>query len=278
MKTRVLTVMLVVLTLVAAFAGALPASAQAPSGAGVVRGEVTAVDNSGFTLDTLNGRTAAVTVTRSTRYRIPGIQNPSLAGIEVGMVVQARGTWSSDNTTFTAQTVVAATREVIRQHLVRGKVTAVDPAAGTLALKTPQSVEWTIHTTDQTRYRIPEVQEPTLVDVKVGDQVLVFGRPGNTTGEATAREGTALLVTVLPEGMVTGRGQVTAISGNALTVETWLGSGTVTVDAATRYRARDIANPSLSDIKVGTTIAVVGVKQSVGNVLAKTIGILNQGS
>jgi hypothetical protein len=278
MKTRVLTVMLVVLTLVAAFAGALPAAAQAPSDAGVVRGEVTAVNNSGFTLNTLNGRTAAVAVTGSTRYRIPGIQNPSLADIEVGMVVQARGTWSSDNTTFAAQNVVAATREVIRQHLVGGEVTAVDPAAATLALKTPQSVEWTIYTTDQTRYRIPEVQEPTLADVKVGDQVLVFGQPGNTTREGTAREGTALLVTVLPEGMVEGRGQVIAISGNTLTVETWLGSGTVTVDAATRYRARDIANPSLSDIKAGTMIAVIGIKQSAGNVLAKTIGILNQGS
>ena len=273
MKTRVLTVMLVVLALITAFAGALPASAQAPSTTGVVRGEVAAGSDSSFSLNTLNGRTANVTVTETTRYRIPGIQNPSLADIKAGMVVQARGTWSSDNTTFAAQNVVAATREMIRQHLVGGVVTAVDPAAGTLALRTPQAVEWTIHTTDQTRYRIPEVQEPILADVKVGDQALIFGRPG-----ATAREGTALLVTVLPKGMVAGRGQVTAVSGNTLTVETWLGSGTVTADDATRYRARDIDNPSLSDIKVGATIAVIGIKQGDGSVLAKTIGILNQGS
>jgi hypothetical protein len=272
MKTRVLTVMLVVLALVMAFVGALPASAQTPA-AGVIRGEVTAISDSGFTLNTLNGRTANVTVSETTRYRIPGIQNPSLADIKAGMVVQARGTWNSDNTAFAAQNVVATTREMIRQHLVRGIVTAVDPTAGTLTLKTPQAVEWTIHTTDQTRYRIPEVQEPTLADVKVGDQALVFGRRG-----ATEREGTALLVTVLPKGMVAGRGQVTAISGNTLTVETWLSSGIVTTDDATRYRARDIANPSLSDIKVGATIAVIGVKQSDGSVLAKTIGILNQGS
>ncbi len=273
MKTRVLTVMLVVLTLVMAFAGALPASAQAPSSAGVIRGAVTAVSDSGFTLKTLNGQTAAVTATEATRYRIPGIQNPSLADIKVGMVVQARGTWSSDNTTFAAQNVVATTREMIRQHLVRGTVTAVDPTAGTLALKTPQAVEWTIHTVEQTRYRIPAVQNPTLADVKVGDQAIVVGRPG-----ATAREGTALVVAVLPEGMVMGRGQVTVISGNTLTVETWLGSGTVTTDNATVYRARGIANPSLSDIKVGATLAVVGVKQGDGSVLAKTIGIVNQGS
>ncbi len=273
MKTRVLTVMLVVLTLVMAFAGALPASAQAPSSASVIRGAVTAVSDSGFTLKTLNGQTAAVTATEATRYRIPGIQNPSLADIKVGMVVQARGTWSSDNTTFAAQNVVATTREMIRQHLVRGVVTAVDPTAGTLALKTPQAVEWTIHTTDQTRYRIPEVETPTLADVKVGDQAVVFGRKG-----ATAQEGTALLVTVIPQGLVRGRGQVTAISGTTLTVETWLGSGTVTTDDATQYRARDIANPSFKDIKVGATIAVIGVKQGDGTVLAKTIGILNQGS
>src|SRR5512146_1330029 len=190
MKTRVLTVMLVVLTLVTAFAGALPASAQAPSTASVVRGEVTAVSDSGFTLKTLNGQATTVTATEATRYRIPGIQNPSLADVKAGMVVQARGTWNGDNTAFAAQNVVATTREMIREHLVRGVVTAVDPAAGTLALKTPQAVEWTIHTTDQTRYRIPEVQKPALADVKVGDQAIVVGRPG-----ATAREGTALLVT-----------------------------------------------------------------------------------
>ena len=273
MKTRVLTVMLVVLTLSIAFAGAPLASAQAPSTPDVIRGQVTAVNDSGFTLKTVNGRTAAITVTETTRYRIPGIQNPSLADIEVGMVTQARGTWSSDNTAFAAQNVVAATREMIRQHLVGGIVTAVDTAAGTLTLKTPQAVEWTIHTTDQTRYRIPDVQKPTLADVKVGDQVIVIGRPG-----ATAREGTALLVTALPKGTVAGRGRVTAINGNTLTVETWLGGGTVTTDDATRYRARDIANPSLSDIKVGATIAVVGTKQSDGSVLAETIGILNRGS
>jgi hypothetical protein len=273
MKTRVLTVMLVILALATAFAGAPPASAQTLSTAGVIRGEVAAVSDSGFTLNTLNGRTAAVTVTETTRYRIPGIQNPSLADIKAGMVVQARGAWSSDNTTFAAQNVVAATRETIRQHLVGGTVTAVDPGTGTLALKTSQAVEWTIHTTDQTRYRISDVQKPTLADVKVGDQALVVGRPG-----ATAREGTALLVTVRPKGTVAGRGQVTAVNGNTLTVETWLGSGTVTADDATRYRARDIANPSLSDIKVGTTIAVIGTKQADGSVLAKTIGILNQGS
>ncbi len=273
MKTRVLTVILVVLTLVTAFAGALPASAQAPSAAGVIRGEVTVVSDSSFTVKTLNGRTANVMVTETTVYRIPGIQNPSLADIKAGMVVQARGTWNGDNSTFAAQNVVATTREMIRQHLVGGAVTAVDPAAGTLALKTPQAVEWTIHTTDQTRYRIAAVQEPTLADVRVGDQALVIGRPG-----ATAREGTALLVTVLPKGMVAGRGRVTGVSGNTLTVETWLGSGTVTTDDATLYRARNITKPSLSDIKVGATIAVTGVKQCDGSVLAKTIGIVNQGS
>ncbi len=273
MKTRVLTVILVVLTLVTAFAGALPTSAQTPAAAAVVRGEITAVSDSGFTVKTLNNRTAAVTVTETTRYRIPGIQNPSLADIKVGMVVQARGTWNGDNTAFAAQNVVATTREMIRQHLVRGVVTAVDPNAGTLALKTPQAVEWTIHTTDQTRYRIPDVEKPALADIKVGDQAIVFGRPG-----ATAREGTALLVTVLPQGMVTGRGQVTAVSGATLTVETWLGSGTVTTDDTTRYRAPNIANPSLNDVKVGATIAVAGIKQSDGSVLAKMIRIVSQGS
>jgi hypothetical protein len=270
MKKRVLTAMIVVLTLAIVLGSAPLAFAQEPTRPGVLRGQVTAVSDDGFTLKTLRGQTVTVVVTDDTRYRIPGVEDPSLADVKVGMAVLVKGTWRDDET-FTAQGVGAAEREQIRRHIIQGKVTAVDSDAGTLTVNTRRG-EWTVHTTDDTRYRIPGVENPTLADVKVGDRVLVAGRP-DKDGKNT---GTARLIVVLPKDMVKGQGRVTAVEGNRLAVETWAGSAAVVTDQATRYRARDIQEPSLDDIQVGDAIFVIGVKQADGTVLAKVIGIRGQ--
>ena len=261
------------------------AFAQEPPRPEVLRGKVAAIGDDGFTLRTLRGQAVSVVVTEDTRYRIPGVEDPSLADVEAGMAAVVRGTWRDDKT-FVAQGVGAAGREQIRRHVkvlreasIRGEVTAVDPASGTLTVNTRQQGEWTVRTTKETRYRIPGVENPTLADIQVGDRVLVAGKPD----EKSERTGTARLIVVWPKNkvlreasMVKGRGQVTAIEGNTLTVETWSGMATVVTDEATRYRARDIQEPSFEDIQVGDTILVIGVKQSAGVILAKVIGILGQ--
>ncbi len=295
-RTRTL---IVVLTLAMVLGSASLAFAQGPTGAAdsaraaVVRGEVTAVNDDGFTLApgalrtlalrTLALRTPApgalrktphsqevtVVVTDDTRYRIPGVENPTLADVQVGMFALVRGTW--EDGVFVAQGVGAASLDEIRRRIIQGEVTAVALDSGTLAVDTRRG-EWTVHTTDDTRYRIPGVENPTLADVQVGDRVIVAGKPD----EDSDNTGTARLIAVLPKNLVKGRGQVTAIEGSTLTVETRRGPYTVVADEGTRYRARDIEDPSLADVQVGDAIFVIGLEQDDGTILAKVIGILGQ--
>ena len=264
-KTRTL---IVLLTLVAVLGSASLAFAQEPTRPTMLLGEVTAVGDDGFTLQTRNGREVSVVVTDDTRYRIPGVENPTLADLETGMFALVRGTWQEE--VFTAQGVGAASRDQIRRRAIRGEVTAVDLDSNTLTVNTRRG-EWTIHTTDDTRYRIPGVENPTLADVQVGDQIIALGRPDrDAEGQGTAR-----LIAVVPK-RVKGRGRVTAIEGNTLTVETRRGTYTVVTDEKTHYRARDIEDPSLDDIQVDDFIFVIGVEQSDGTILARGIGILGQ--
>jgi hypothetical protein len=270
-KTRTLIVILT-LTMLLPAVGASTAFAQEPTRPEVLRGEVTAVSDEGFTLKTRSGQEVGMVVTSDTRYRIPGAESPSLADVQVGMLALVRGTWSEDEI-FVAQGVGAGNREqirrwVIRRHTIRGEVTAVDLDSGTLTVDT-QRGEWTVHTTDDTRYRIPDVEGPTLADVQVGDRITVAGRPDEEGDNA----GTARIVAVLPK-LVKGHGQVISVEGNTLTVDTQCGTYTIVTDEATRYRARHIADPSLDDIQVNDVIFVIGVEQDDGTILAKGIGIL----
>jgi hypothetical protein len=275
-KTRTL---IVILTLMMTLGSASLAFAQEPTDTedpgrlARLGGEVIAVSDDGFTLKPLRrpNQRVTVVVTDDTRYRFPGVEDPSLADIEVGMFALVGGTWDDNDETFVARGVGAASRDQIRRHAIRGEVTGVDLAAGTLTVDAGED-EWTVHTTDDTRYRVPEVENPTLADVQVGARVVVAGR----RDEGDDYAGTARLIAVVPKDLVKGRGRVTAIEGNTLTIETWRGDYTVVTDEDTRYRARDIEEPSLADIQVGDVILVVGFEQEEGVILARGIGILGE--
>jgi hypothetical protein len=344
--------LIVAVTLAITLGGASTAFAQGPTdqpAAQGLRGEVTAVSDEGFTLHTRQGDEVTVIVNDDTRYRMPEINEPSLADVQEGMVAVVRGTLNEDGT-FIAQGVGAASREQfrrqLRRHALRGEVTAIDLDSGSLTLSTRRG-EWSIQTDENTRYRISDVDDATLADAQVGDEVLVIGKrdeeqqnagtarliavlPQRVTGrgQVTAIEGnvisvdtpqgeltlnttddtryrmadvedpalddvqvgdrilfagqpaesegdsvTAQLIAVVPEDMVRGRGRVTAIEGNILTVETHRGSYTVVTDESTRFVARHIADPSLDNIEVGNTIWVIGVMQEDDTFMAKGIGI-----
>jgi hypothetical protein len=55
-------------------------------------------------------------------------------------------------------------------------VKAIDLAAGTLTIQVRQRGEVTAVTSDDTRYRIPGINSPTLADIKVGDRIAAIRR------------------------------------------------------------------------------------------------------
>ncbi|MEJ2210392.1 MAG: hypothetical protein P8129_15345, partial [Anaerolineae bacterium] len=63
----------------------------------------------------------------------------------------------------------------VAQRGLRGEVTAIDLEAGTLTVETARGPV-TVVTADETRYRLPGVEDPGLDDVQVGDRIVAAGR------------------------------------------------------------------------------------------------------
>jgi hypothetical protein len=103
----------------------------------------------------------------------------------------------------------------------------------------------------------------TVGDLAVGDQI-VFGQTRNADGTYTI---TAIHV-VLP----TIAGEVTAISGNTITVTQRGGTtATIHVDADTTYKVEGVTDASLSDIKVGSIIVAEGTQRTDGSLDAAAV-------
>jgi hypothetical protein len=92
--------------------------------------------------------------------------------------------------------VAVITPQQIRRHTLRGEVLSVDLSAGELTVQAmgQKAGVWTVTTTDQTRYRIPNVENPALADIEVGNQVVIVGRAA--AGEKT---GVAWGIAVIPQ-------------------------------------------------------------------------------
>ena len=128
-----------------------------------------------------------VVTTSETYFHIPNVEEPGLGGIEVGCIIAALGQKDNDGT-FTAQ-IVAVVRArrlrkmIVRRNTVRGEVTAIEGT--TLTVETWHG-EQTILTDENTRFRIPEVENPSIGDIKMGDRIIVLGRR-NEDGDFVAK-------------------------------------------------------------------------------------------
>jgi hypothetical protein len=70
----------------------------------------------------------------------------------------------------------------------------------------------------------------------------------------------------------TARGEVTAIKGTTLTVETRRGDRTILTDEHTRFHIPGVENPSLEDIEVGDRIIALGRRNEAGDFVARVLG------
>lgn len=237
-----------------------------------VRGRVTAVDSDGLRLDTPNGEVKVLT-SETTHIRI-GQQPGNLSDINVDDPVLALGNKQGEGE-LVAQYLLVVTGQQVRQHTLRGEVIDIDPSAGTLSVQGGGQKEgvWTVQTNENTKYRIPGVDNPSLADIKVGNQVLVIGRKAD--GENT---GIAWHIAVIPEqykdSMVLG-GEVTAVNGNSFTLNSLRGEFTVQTNADTQYRTRGDKEVSLADVTVGSKVLVAGkmVDGQPETILAKVVGL-----
>jgi hypothetical protein len=213
---------------------------------------------------------ATVRVNGETRYSIRGVEEPGLDDLEVGTKVVVRGALEPDGSLL-ARLGIGAAQPGPRQGRLRGDVMAIEES--TLTIRADRR-EIVVHTNEATEFRVPGVENPTIVDLKVGDRVAGEG----VIEEASTGSGklviTATLVVVLPEDVARLNGQVTAIEGATLALDTARGPVDVLTDSNTVFRIPGVEEPTLADVKVGDHVTVGGTWENEATFHALGVGVI----
>lgn len=162
-----------------------PADSQgAPSGHGQwgqgrrgpgVGGTITAINGNTITLKTMNGDTAQVNVSDSTRFR-KDRQEAKLSDLKVGDNVMVRGqqtngVWQAEMVGVPPQGMQANFREGLGKKFIMGEIKSINGTQ--LEIARPDGVTQTITVDESTSFR-KDKESITLADFKPGDHV--FGR------------------------------------------------------------------------------------------------------
>ncbi len=231
-------------------------------------GALTEIGDDTLTVETSHGP-ATVRVNEEMQYKIRGVEEPGLDDLEVGMKVVVRGTLEPDGSLLAKG--IGATQLGPRQGRLRGEVTAIE--GSTFTIRTGRR-EVVVHTDEATEFGVPGVENPTIADVQVGDKVAGEGviEEGSTgSGEPVV---TATLVVVLPEDVAKLNGQVTAIEGTTLALDTARGPVNVLTDGSTVFRIPGVEEPTLADVKVGDRVTVGGTWEDEATFHALGVGVI----
>jgi len=235
----------------------------------IVQGTVSDIEDPTLVLDTLQGEKQVTT--DEAIFWAPDVENPSLADVQVGDQMVALGRTDEDGN-LAARLVAIASAEELREHAVRGRVTAVE---GQTLIITTREGDKEVVTTSETYFHIPNVEEPGLEDIEVGRIITALGQKnddGTFTGQIVAvvraRPRRKIIVR---RNMV--RGDVTAIGDMTLTVETRQGEKPILILEDTRFRIPGVEDPSLEYIKEGDRIIVLGCRNEDGDFVARVVGV-----
>lgn len=184
-----LTVAVLAVTTMGAFAQGPSPADQTDARAGGVRGIVIAKEPRGFAVVTLGGDLRRVAVDHNTKFRQPGQPSMTYKDLEVGDLVTVVGRAEQGAPLLAKLVTVRAVQPRLPRLL--GTVTEVGPHS--LTVKTMKGQSVTVKMDDKTRVFPKETQ------IKVDDKVLVIGAPNHTqavAGSGDTREILARLIVV----------------------------------------------------------------------------------
>jgi hypothetical protein len=230
----------------------------------VVQGRVTAIEGLTIAVETGQGERVVIT-DEATRFRIPGAEDPGIDDVAVGDPILALGR-PDDEGNLLARAVAIVTVGQVQRHTLRGVITAIE--GDTIGLLTRRGDVW-VSTNEETRFRIPGVEEPGIDDLAVRDQVLVVG-----TWDAEEELFTARAVTLIPRWpshLRFVRGEVTGIEGRTIVLHALQGEVAVLTDGDTVFRIPGVEEPGLDDLKVGDKVGILAARGEDGGLLAKVI-------
>jgi RNase P/RNase MRP subunit p29 len=235
----------------------------------IAQGTVSDIEGTALVLDTLQGEKQVTT--DEAVFWAPDVEDPSLDDVQVGDQVVALGRPDEDGR-LAARLVAIASAEELREHVVRGKVTAVE---GQTLVITTREGEKEVVTTSQTYFHVPSVEEPGFGDIEVGCIIMVLGQKDDDstfTAQIVAVTRARLRRRIIIRRH-TVRGEVTAIGDTTLTVETPLGEKTILTDEDTRFRIPGVEDPSIEDIKVDDRVIALGRRNKDGDFVARVVGV-----
>ena len=140
----------------------------------LVQGNAVAITAQTIVVQTGRGE-RAITVTRHSRVLSAKGRLTSLRDLHQGERIIALGQ-PTELGQWIAGLVLLPGPEPLARNGLRGQVIDMDLAAGSLLVETEQRGQITVATSEDTRYRIPGIEEPSFKDIQVGDQIVAVGR------------------------------------------------------------------------------------------------------
>ena len=230
----------------------------------VVQGQVLAIEGLTIAVDTGQGERLVVT-DESTRFVIPGVEEPGIENVSVGDPVLALGK-PDDEGNLMARVVAVITPGQVRQHTIRGLITDIE--GDTLNVLTRRG-EIRVLTSDDTVFRIPGVEDPGIDDLNPRDLIIVVGTWKADEEVFSSRAMT--LVPRWPSHLRFLRGEVTAVEGRTIVLQALQGEVAVLTIGDTQFRFPGVEDPGLEDLKVGDKVGILVVQTDDGGLLAKVV-------
>lgn len=232
----------------------------------MLNGMVKAVNGNALVLQAPRGD-INVQINSATTFYVPGVASAALSNIKAGdrvavlMAEQSEADRQSRTLTAKAVSVLPLPDKAI----VGGEVSEI--SASGFKLSGPRKNSGTVTVTSATKIIVAGKSGATLADIQNGDKVAVQGEP---TGNQNL---TAVLIVARPDSRDNVAGGVLAsINGNALVIFTGKGEQ-LTVDASQALIfERGAVDGKLSDLRVGGSVAVLGIRNSDGSMTAQLIG------
>lgn len=237
----------------------------------VLFGVVASVDGTTFQLQTRQGK-VTVNTGEDTVFRIPNVENPTVADLKERMPVAVLGQYdSADDRVFHANAVAIIPRRIVKRHVVRGDLIAIEDTTLVLTAGHDGNEELRVQTNDETTFHVPGIKDATLDDLNVGDRIVALGHKGN---DGTFIAKSVAVVPKRPRRVIV-RGKVTAVGDSFLTLETPRQNEVkVLITDKTQFRIPGVPDPDLDDIAVGDRVVVIGHRDQDGNLVAKGVGKL----
>ena len=223
-------------------------------------GKLETIGDDTLTVETGRG-VATVHVSDETEYRIQNVEQPGRDDLEEGMRVIVKGTLDAGGSLL-AQTV-AVPHVGPRQGRLQGEVVTVE--GDTLTIRAARGREFTVLTDETTEFRVPDVDNPSIADLAVGDRIA-------GEGEADEDGMRATLVIVLPEQATRLNGEAFAVNGTTLMLDTPGGQVNVLTDADTVVRIPGVEEPALGDIEIGARVTAAGTWDDAATFRAFALG------